>query len=155
MSIELAPISQHACRAFVNEHHRHNHAPQGDLFRVALVEDSEIIAVGIAGRPVAAGLQDGRSFEITRICTLGHGNACSRLYGALCRAGKALGYTTAFTYTLASETGTSPRAAGFRFDAELDERDWSSEYGQARYHENLFGERTTPAGAKLRWRRDL
>jgi hypothetical protein len=35
------------------------------------------------------------------------------LYGALCQAGKALGYSEAWTYTLPHEPGTSLRAAGF------------------------------------------
>jgi hypothetical protein len=35
------------------------------------------------------------------------------LYGALCRAGKALGYSEAWTYTLPHEDGRSLHAAGF------------------------------------------
>lgn len=50
---------------------------------------------------------------ITRVATDGVPNGCSMLYGALCRAGKALGYTEAWTYTLPDEPGTSLRAAGF------------------------------------------
>jgi hypothetical protein len=44
---------------------------------------------------------------------MGAENVCSMLYGALCRAGKALGYTEAWTYTLPHEPGISLRAAGF------------------------------------------
>lgn len=61
----------------------------------------------------------------------------------------------AFTYTLASEPGSSLRAAGFVVDAVIPERDWSAESGRDRYAENLFGERRTPEGPKIRWRRDL
>lgn len=50
---------------------------------------------------------------ITRVATDGTPNACSAIYGALCRAGRALGYTEAWTYTLPEEPGTSLRAAGF------------------------------------------
>jgi hypothetical protein len=35
------------------------------------------------------------------------------LYGAMCRAAKALGYREVWTYTLPEELGTSLRAAGF------------------------------------------
>jgi outer membrane protein assembly factor BamA len=35
------------------------------------------------------------------------------IYGALCRAGKALGYSEAWTYTLPDEPGSSLRGAGF------------------------------------------
>lgn len=50
---------------------------------------------------------------ITRVATDGAPNACTMIYGALCRAGKALGYTEAWTYTLPEEPGTSLKAAGF------------------------------------------
>jgi hypothetical protein len=154
--LELVPIKQKAARAFVLQHHRHNRSlPAGDVFRVALAVDGEIVAVALAGYPTAEGLNDGRSLEITRVCTLGTPNACSRLYGALARAAKALGFSTLWTYTNENEPGTSPRAAGFTLDADLDERDWSAESGRHRYQENLFGEPRTPPGRKLRWRRDL
>ena len=117
--------------------------------------DGELVAVAVAGRPKAPGLQDGRTLEITRVCTLGHENACSRLYGALCRAAKALGWLRVYTYTLESEPGTSLRAAGFVVDAVIEERDWAERSGRDRYHENLLGERTTPAGPKVRWKRSL
>lgn len=154
--LELVPIKQKPARAFVLEHHRHNHSlPAGDVFRVALATDGEVVSVALAGYPTAEGLNDGRSLEVTRVCTLGTRNACSRLYGALGRAAAALGFKTLWTYTLESEPGVSPRAAGFTLDAVIEERDWSEQSGRARYHENLFGERRTPAGRKLRWRRDL
>lgn len=102
MSDELRPIALRRARAFVNEHHRHNVAPQGWLFGVQLVCGTETVGVGIAGRPIARMADDGRTVEITRL-TLVEGapkNAATRLYGALCRAAKALGYLRAITYTL-------------------------------------------------------
>jgi hypothetical protein len=38
---------------------------------------------------------------------------CTMIYAALCRAGEALGYNEAWTYTLPWEDGRSLRAAGF------------------------------------------
>lgn len=154
--MELVPIKQKPARAFVLAHHRHNRSlPAGDVFRAALRVDGEIVAVALAGYPTAEGLNDGRSLEITRVCTLGTRNACMRLYGALGRAAKALGYLTLWTYTLESENGVSPRAAGFYLDAVIPERDWARQSGRDRYEQNLFGERRTPEGPKCRWRRDL
>lgn len=155
MTLELVPISQRDARRFVFEHHRHNGPDRGDIFRVGVEVDGALVGVGVAGRPKAAGLQDGRTLEITRVCTLGHENACSRIYGALCRAAKALGWRRVYTYTLASEPGSSLLAAGFVIDAILEERDWSKESGRDRYQENLLGERTTPEGPKVRWVRYL
>lgn len=154
--LTLVPLTRDQARAFVRAHHRHSRPDISDIFRVGLEDEAgELIAVGVAGRPKAQGLQDGRTLEITRVCTLGHENACSRLYGALCRAGAALGYERAVTYTLASETGTSPRAAGFTLEAEIDARNWARESGRPRYETNLFGEVEVPEGPKRRWARDL
>lgn len=155
MTLELVPLSQREARAFVAAHHRHNGPDRGDIFRVGLEIDEALVAVGSAGRPKAAGLQDGRTIEITRVCTLGHENACSRLYGALCRAAAALGYDRVVTYTLASESGSSLRAAGFVRGARLPARDWAAESGRARYAANLFGERVSPAEDKFCWTRML
>jgi hypothetical protein len=153
--MRLVPLTQRQARAFVAEHHRHNGAPRGDVIRVGVEVDGELVGVATAGRPTAQAYNNGATLEITRVCTLGHDNACSRLYGALCRAGAALGYARAITYTLEGESGASPRAAGFELEAELPERDWSQESGRSRYAENLLGERTTPEGRRRRWGRAL
>ena len=156
MTLELVPIDQKTARQFVLAHHRHNRKlPAGDRYRVALAQDGEIVAVAWVGNPTAEGLQDGRTLEITRVCTLGTRNACTMLYGALGRACKALGWLRLYTYTLEDEPGISPRAAGFTLDAIIEEREWGKESGRPRYSENLFGERATPEGRKLRWVRVL
>lgn len=57
--------------------------------------------------------------EITRTCVVDTPNGNSQIYGALCRAAKALGYRRVITYTLAAESGASLKASGFVVDAEL------------------------------------
>lgn len=151
----LVPLSQRQARAFISDHHRHSRPDRGDVIRVGLELVGELIGVATAGRPKGPGLQDGYTLEVTRNCTVGHENACSCLYGAIARAAKALGYRRLYTYTLESESGASPRAAGFVQDALLAERDWSTESGRDRYSEDLFGMRRSPPGSKIRWRRDL
>jgi hypothetical protein len=151
----LRPIALRHARAFVAEHHRHNLAPRGWLFGVALELDGAVVAVAIAGRPVARALDDGRTLEITRCCTLGHRNAASRLYGALCRAGAALGYARAITYTLASEPGTSLRASGFTMAEELAPRESWASANRGRQAATLWGQPVVPEGRKVRWERQL
>ena len=73
----------------------------------------ELIGVATAGRPVARHLDDGFTLEINRTCTDGTPNANSKLYGAVWRAAKAMGYKRAITYTQANETGSSLRAVGW------------------------------------------
>lgn len=125
MPLELTPITWRAANDFVRSHHRHSAPTQGCKFCVALVDEVGVVrGVGIAGRPVAKALQDGRTFEVTRCCTDGAPNACSMVYGALTRAAKALGYRRGVTYILAAETGTSLRAAGWRRVAAVPARSW-------------------------------
>jgi len=82
------------------------------MFAVACEADYEIVGVGVAGNPSRV-WQGQRKIVISRVATNGRENACSAVYGALCRAAKALGYHEAWTYTLPEENGKSLRAAGF------------------------------------------
>ncbi|MBC7895997.1 MAG: hypothetical protein H7066_11340 [Cytophagaceae bacterium] len=59
-----------------------------------------------------------------RICTLGDRNACSMVLAACRRGSSALGYSKLITYTLASEPGTSLRAAGWVEVAKVKGRAW-------------------------------
>lgn len=124
--VRFAPISQRAAKAWITVTHRHLPAPVGDLFRVGLEIHGKLVAVGVAGRPCRM-LQDGRTAELTRIASAAPVavNACSRLYGALRRAGQSMGYVRFITYTLPGEPGTSLRAAGFHFDGLTDGGEWS------------------------------
>lgn len=151
--MKLRPITLTEARRFVGDHHRHNLPPRGWLFGVGVEEGGELVGVGVASRPVARGLQDGRTVEVTRTCTDGTRNANSMLYGALCRAAFALGYERVITYTLAEESGASLRAAGLLVDAELKERPAWVRTDGGRYQDDLFGNARRPPGPKLRWHR--
>jgi hypothetical protein len=125
VSLLLQPITLREARAFVSAHHRHHRAPQGGLFAVAVGEAGAVAGVAIIGKPVARMNDDSWTAEVTRVCTLGTGNACSMLYGAAWRAARALGYKRLITYTLASEAGTSLRAAGWRVIGQTAGGSWS------------------------------
>ncbi len=127
MGLYLVPLSQREAREHVQRWHRHNAPPQGDIIRVGAAADGELVAVGMAGRPVARHLDDGQTLEVTRVASSGHDNATSFLYGALRRAAFALGYTRVITYTQAAESGASLRAAGYRVIAQRPPRKgWST-----------------------------
>lgn len=111
--LRLAPVDFATAKAFIAEHHRHHDAPVSWKFGVGVYAGESLVGVGIAGRPVSRVLDDGTTVEITRICTVGHKNTASKLYSALRRAALALGYRRLITYTLASESGVSLRAAGW------------------------------------------
>lgn len=158
MTLELCPLTLREARSYVATHHRHNGPPHAWKFGVAVIDRRSaggIVAVGVAGRPEARALDDGMTIEVIRVCSDGTDNACSKAYGALCRAAKALGYRHAISYTLASEPGTSLKAAGFEVEAVCtDERGWDRAK-RPRQEVDLFGNEATPQEAKLRWGRRL
>lgn len=120
--LRLVPVTRDVAFAFVDSHHRHHGRPQGYRFAVGAADGEQLVGVAIAGRPVARMLDDGHTLEIVRVATDGTPNACSLLYGACWRAGRALGYDTAVTYTQQGESGASLRAAGWCIDAQLAPR---------------------------------
>lgn len=130
-------------REFVRLVHRHHKPPQGGLFAVGAAYEEKVCAVAIIGRPVSRHLDDGWSAEVTRLASDGTRNACSLLYGAAWRAARALGWRRLITYTLASESGASLRASGFRVVAETSGGRWSRRE-RPRLDEH-------PTQAKIRW----
>lgn len=129
----IVPLTLREARTYVESVHRHHRAPQGGLFAIGLAEDmplkagvSEIVGVVIVGRPVARGLHDDFTCEVTRLATDGTRNACSMLYRAAWRAARAMGYRRLVTYTLASEPGTSLLGAGFKAVGEVKGRSWDT-----------------------------
>lgn len=143
MSLHVVPVTISDARAFIDKHHRHHRAPVSGLFAVGVANETTVRGVAMVGRPVARMLQDGWTAEVTRVCTLGDRNACSMLYGACWRAARALGWKRLVTYTLATEPGTSLRAAGWRLVGEAGGGSWSR---QSRPRVDRH-----PTQAKLRW----
>jgi hypothetical protein len=121
--ITIAPATVKEAMRHVALWHRHLPELQGGLFAVKVLNDAGCIGFGIAGNP--SRIQQGRGhIVISRVATIGANNACSAIYGALCRASKALGYSRAWTYTLPEEPGTSLRAAGFLDMGLTDGGEW-------------------------------
>lgn len=141
--MNVCPVTLKEARAFVNAHHRHHRAPQGGLFAIGAELGEALVAVAIVGRPLARMLADDYTAEVTRLCTLGHRNACSMLYAACWRAARAMGYRRLITYTLKSEPGTSLDAAGWRCVGEVRAESWSRP-SRPRVD-------TAPKQEKLRW----
>jgi hypothetical protein len=130
--LELQPITLEEANEFVRQLHRHAVPVLSWKFGVGVTDGKRVVGVGIAGRPIARAFDDGWTIELTRVCTDGARNGCSILYGALTRAALALGYRRVITYTKASESGSSLRAAGFRVIAERPARSGWNAPGQPR-----------------------
>lgn len=144
MRFDIVPLPLDEANAFVQQHHRHQGRVVGHKFSMGAADaDGEIRGVAIVSRPVARGLDDGLTLEITRVATDGAKDACSALYGACRRAAFALGYKKLVTYTLASENGASLKASGYRLVGEVRGRSWSCA-SRPRVDKH-------PTQAKLRW----
>lgn len=112
--IELTPIFQKEARVFIEKYHRHHKSFVGSIFQIGASIDGKLVGVVVVGRPVARRLQDGYTAEVTRLCTDGSRNVCSKLYSAAWKAAKAMGYKRLITYILESEPGTSLKASGWK-----------------------------------------
>ena len=112
--LNIQPITFKEACSFINKYHRHHKPPQGWKFGIALNNGENIIGVIIVGRPVSRILDNGFTLEVTRCCTDGTKNACSKLYSAAWRASKAMGYKRLITYILDTESGVSLISSGFK-----------------------------------------
>lgn len=122
MSLRVVPLRLKTANALVLRWHRHHKPTVGGLFAIGAADGPELVGAVIVGRPVARHLDDGTTAEVTRCVTDGTPNACSLLYAAAWRAWRAMGGHRLITYTLAAETGTSLRAAGWRVLYQTSER---------------------------------
>jgi len=111
--LEIVPITLATAKKFISDHHRHNKPPTGHKFSIGVEWLGVLVGVATAGRPIARHLDDGRTIEVNRTCTISVPNANSMLYGAVWRAAKAMGYYRAITYIQGDETGCSLKAAGW------------------------------------------
>jgi hypothetical protein len=113
--------------AFVARLHRHHKPVVGHLFSIGAAEAGKLVGVAIVGRPVARMRDDELTAEVTRLCTDGTKDACSFLYGASARAAFALGFKRIGTYILASESGITLKASGWRLIGQTGGGSWSRE----------------------------
>lgn len=123
--MEVLPIGLKVAAKFVGTLHRHHGEPRGHKFSIGAQKSGILVGVAVVGRPVARALDDGRTAEVTRLCTDGTRNACSFLYGATARAAREQGYLKIITYILDSESGDSLIAAGWKCEGDAGGGSWS------------------------------
>lgn len=148
--LRVVPVTLDEANDFVFRLHRHK--PEklpGHSFAVGVAKGDSLRGVAIVGNPSAPALQNGILAEIRRCCTDGTRNACSMLYGTARKAARAMGRRPIITYTLATESGASLRAAGFHIDK-------ANAGGPAANWHNRAGRKVLPTesdlvGGKIRW----
>lgn len=159
--MEYRQITLAEANAFVIQHHRHHDAAQGHKFSLAAYQGGRMVGVTIIGRPIARLLDDGKTMEVTRLCTDGTRNACSFLYSAAAREAKKRGYVKIITYILESENGASLKAANWHLEAvKCGHPTWKtsgSRYNDRHKNEQmfLFEKKEPPLEYKQRWSRTL
>lgn len=142
--MKIAPLSLRQANALVDELHRHHKPARGCRFCIGALEGDRVVGAAIVGRPVGRKVDQWSVAEVTRLVTDGTPNACSFLYGACARIARAMGFRKIQTYILASEPGTSLKAAGWVKETDTRGGDWNRP---------SRGERRTdqPQEPKQRW----
>jgi len=125
--VQTIKISLRIANFFVALHHRHHKPVVGHKFSIGCMINSELVGVAIVGRPVSRYLDNGTTLEVTRLCTDGAKNACSKLYSAAAREAKKRGYDKIITYILETENGASLRASGWDYAGKAGGKIWTGE----------------------------
>lgn len=170
--LRVVPLAHGVARGFVNRHHAHHWAAQGEVFALGVLDEAgDLRCAATLGRPVSQELQAASPLnaEVTRVaCARGPGgrpgerrpppvgasraapgpgehaeSSGSKVLGAVLRAAAALGYTRLISYTLLGESGASYRAAGWTAAAESEGGQWGSAKRPRRS--------ATQTGPKVRW----
>lgn len=156
--LEIRPISLANANAFIIKNHRHHDKVSGHKFSISCYDGEKLVGVACVGRPLSRHLDDDKTLEVTRLCTDGTYNACSKLYSRCARITKELGYKKIITYILDKETGVSLKATGWHCeDSNCGGGSWSSPSRPRELVEiNLFGEKQKyPISKKQRWVKEL
>lgn len=150
IALRTIPLELVEANAVVSAWHRHHQPCQGHRFSLGVVgPDDAIHGAIIVGRPVARLAGHPRAvLEVTRLVTDGTPNACSMLYAAAARAGKAMGFMRIQTYILDEETGTTLIASGWKCEGQAGGGQWKHTDGKPRRTDQ-------PTGTKQRWTKDL
>lgn len=149
-SLRVVPVELDEANALVSALHRHHQPAVGHRFSIGAINaDGVLVGAAVVGRPVARLAGSPRAvLEVVRLVTDGTPNACSILYAAAARAGRALGFERIQTYILDSEPGVSLRAAGWAYEGEAGGGQWKHTDGRPRRTDQ-------PTGVKGRWAKNL
>jgi len=145
--MRAVPLELKQANEFVERLHRHHDPVYRDKFRVGCEKDGQLVGVVQLGRPVSRILDDGKTIEVTRLCTNGTKDVCSFLYSRAARIAKEMGYRKIITYILDSENGASLKASGWAKEAEIRGHTWSCK--------SRPRQTTAPTCDKQRWSKVL
>ena len=148
--LELRPMSLKQANGVVAKWHSHHKPVIGHKFSVGVFDQEECEGCVIVSRPVAQALDDGVTFEVTRLCTNGRKNAASMLLGSAWRASRAMGVRRLVSYTREDEHGTSYKAAGWLVAGKVKGRPWVTGNKVQRWLPGLYTP-STEIVDRVRW----
>lgn len=156
MKLTFRPVTRDEARRAVLDWHSH-HKPQiGEIFRMGATLGEKLVAVVVAGRPVAQALDDPRCWEVTRLAVGPDAPkyTASRLLGRVRRVATAAGVTRLVSYTRADEKGTCYKASGWAPVAQVVARGRAGQAkrtrGRTLFLPGLYQESSEPVD-RVRW----
>ena len=139
----VIPLSLKEANEFVEKYHRHNKRTVQHKFSLGCIYKEDMIGVVIVGNPVSRYLYGRTTAEILRLCVKEPSpkNACSFLYNKCWNIWKQMGGTKIITYTLAKESGSSLKGAGWQNVHTVqpltkNQKGWSSRKGRVNQQVN-------------------
>lgn len=154
--LTVRPSNLDEARYYVRKWHSHNKEFEGYMWALACeYTNGDVLGLAVIGRPVAAGLQDGRTIEVNRLATPGlrADRRCWGVASLLLRcawsAAWAMGVRRGVSYTRKGESGACYAAAGWVPAAHVRGRPWPERRGKQRFLPGL--EKPVDIIDKTRW----
>lgn len=150
--ITIRPVTRTVARKAVLEWHSHHDPHVVDRLCLGAFTGGALVAVAVLASPVAGALDDGETWEVTRVAVGPDAppHTCSRLVGAATRTGLAAGLTLLVSYTRIDERGSCYRAANWRPVAIVSGRRHDAGNRACRWLPGLY-EPSTEIVDRVRW----
>lgn len=149
--IRLYPLTKKQTDKMITDWHSHHKPVQGYKFAIGAKSEltGEELGCVIVGRPSAQALDNGTTWEVTRLCCRGGDkNVASKLLGAAWNASQ--GVRLMVSYTRKDEDGTCYKAAGWASVADVKGREWTGGNKATRWLPGFY-EPSTEIVDRVRW----
>lgn len=144
--LDVFPCTLKQANELVERLHRHHKKATGHRFSIGVRSAHCVHGAAIVGRPVGRKTPQYEWAEVARLVTDGTENACSKLYSAVARICKEMGFARVQTFILDDELGASLRAAGWEFDGLSKGGNWNVPSREGRRTDQ-------PLQPKQRWKK--
>lgn len=153
-ALHFRPVTRAFARALVALHHSHHAAHTVDVFPIGAFVGVEFAGLVVAGTPIAGALDDGTTWEVTRLCCMTGAPkyTASRLLGRIARVADAAGVDRIVSYTRTDERGSCYLASGYAPVAIVRAEEHAHGNRSQRWLPGLYRP-TTQTVDRVRWER--